>query len=733
MEWYENPRIFYDWIRYGEDLTPEYARWVVQKTLDVHADTLSFCVVVGGYALWNSEVTPKYDRIGDMDLIGELARLCRENDLRFVPWWLATATGGVERVLQEHPSWQLVGPSVDGKPGRRQNYICYNSPYRELIYEEVREVVANYQVDGIYFDQLPISCYCPWCKAKFERLHGRPMPVVPNEFFVYNSPAGLPSMLKEFRDESVRSFCAGIRRIIDEVNPKVCYAQNWVRNVQSHLAIGSADVLLPEFYQRNDLIPLGLRHRLTKTYFNDGPIWGNVRHSVKHDARHHPLRGTKMLLVDCVANLAAPLMLDLCAMDFDATGTEELAETFDHIRSMQEAQVGAEPVRYAALLHSYNTHRLYSDRFENAFEGMYRLLFENHIPCEIVNEAGVQSGKLDGYKVLVMPDVVSLAHETVTAIHYAVDDGLGLVATYMTGFADSGGRQRQQPALADIFGFQVQDTVAYDTSTGITSDPVLKLPDIDGSMFYYGSARAEHPLVQEMKKSATDFHGFPQNPSNNSSEPISVSSVANKGLPENGLFGFQGGFVICHTGPDSHVIADIHTIDQVRLNSRPYNRRGHYPGPARWPLAVAREYGNARVAYFAIQAEEERRRAHAPELDALMTRAVLWAGGEPPLEALDCPRSVEVRLFHNQERQAFHIMLVNLTTNSLVNVSGGPAVVRYVTPHKGLRLLLRTDKKITSVHSQMGSEVHHEVKDDGVEIQIPLLDLYDSLLIEYQS
>jgi hypothetical protein len=368
---------------------------------------------------------------------------------------------------------------------------------------------------------------------------------------------------------------------------------------------------------------------------------------------------------------------------------------------MQEAQVGAEPVRYAALLHSYNTHRLYSDRFENAFEGMYRLLFENHIPCEIVNETGIQSGKLDGYKVLVMPDVVSLAHETVTAIRNAVDDGLGLVATYMTGFADSGGRQRQQPALADIFGFQVQDTVAYDTSAGITSDPILKLPDIDGSMFYYGSARAEHPLAQ--------------------------------GLPENGLFGFQGGFVICHTGPDSHVIADIHTIDQVRLNSRPYNRRGHYPGPARWPLAVVREYGNARAAYFAIQAEEERRRAHAPELDALMTRAVLWAGGEPPLEALDCPRSVEVRLFHNQKRQAFHIMLVNLTTNPLVSVSGGPAVVRYVTPHKGLRLLLRSDKKITNVHSQMGSEVHHEIKDGGVEIQIPLLDLYDSLLIEYQS
>ena len=45
------------------------------------------------------------------------------------------------------------------------------------------------------------------------------------------------------------------------------------------------------------------------------------------------------------------------------------------------------------------------------------------------------------------------------------------------------------------------------------------------------------------------------------------------------------------TAADAQVIADIHTLDQVHLNARPYNRRGHYPGPARWPLALVREYG----------------------------------------------------------------------------------------------------------------------------------------------
>ena len=699
MAWYEHPTIFYDWVRYGEDLTPEYARWLVQKTLDVHADTLAFCVVVGGYALWNSQVTPKYHHLGDMDLIGELARLCREHDLHFVPWWLATATGGVRRILEEHPSWQLVGPPVDGKPGERYNYVCYNSPYRELIYEEVREILTNYEVDGIYFDQLPVSCYCPWCQAKFERCYSRPMPVVPHEFLVYVSPAGFPPELKAFRDESVRSFCAGIRQIIHEGKPEVCYAQNWVQNWQARLVRGLVDVVLPEFYQKNDLIPLGLRHRLTKTYFDHGPVWGNVRHSVRHDARHFPVRSTQMLLADCVANLTAPLLLDLCAMDFDATGVEELAQTFDHIRAMQKFQADAEPVRYAALLHSFPSHRLYSDRFEEAFEGLYRLLFESHIPFEIVNEAGVQRGELADYKVLVIPDAVALDDGTVVAIHQAVDNGLGLVATYMTGLYDANGHKRPQPALADILGFELQDVTAYDTPEGIASDPVLALPDMDGQIFHYGSARATHPLAH--------------------------------GLPEKGLFSFQGGYIVCSPAADTQIIADIHSIDQVRLNSRPYNRRGHYPGQARWPLALVRERDKARVAYFAAQAEAEWRRAHAPEIDSLLVRAILWAGGPPPLETPDCPRTVEVRLFYSKKRRASHIMLINLTTNPLIRIGIDPAVVRYITPHKGVCLTLHSEAKVSAVRSLIGTEVHLQEESGMVHLELPILDLYDSIVVEY--
>ena len=700
MSWYERATIFYDWVRYGEDLTAEYPRHVVQKALDLHTDTLAFCVQLGGYALWPSRVTPKYGRLGEMDLIGELAHLCRDRGLHFVPWWLGTALG-VERVLREHPSWQLVGPPTEARPQARHNYVCYNTPYRQLLYEEVREVLANYEVDGIYFDQLPGSCYCECCRGKFQRLYGKPMPIVPDEFFVYNTAAGLPPELREFRDAGVREFCAGIRGIVDEVRPAVCYAQNWVRNQQAYLGVGLADVLLPEFYQSDDLIGLGLKHRLTKAYFDDGPIWGNVRHSVRHDARHHPLRGTRMLLAECVANHSSPVLLDLCAMDFDPAGREELAETFDHVRAMQESLQDALPVRYAALLHSRKSHELCGNRFDEAFEGMYRLLLEHHVPFEIVTEDGVQRRSGKEYAAMVIPDAVSLADETVRAISEAVDGGMGLVASHMTGFLDCEGRGRDRPALAELLGIEVERLVACEPRKPEARDPVLQLPGVaDEPVLHYGSVREKHVLARPPAESA--------------------------------LFHFHGGFAVFSCAPDCQIAADVHEPDRQRLCSRPFNRPGIFPGPARWPLVVTRRRGRARLVYLAAQADATRLRANAPELEALMLRAVLWAGGSPPLEAPDCPRSVEVRLFHDEKGKTLQLLLVNLTTNPLVRPPGSCGVIRYVTPHKCLRLALRTGKKVKAASSLVGAEVHYAIERETVFLEVPLLDLYESILLEYE-
>ena len=701
--WYETSRIFYDWIRIGEDLDKDYAKHLVQKTKDLNCNTLAFCVSVYGYALWDSEVSPKYDRIGKMDLIAELATLCRKNDLYFVPWWLGTSMGA-GRVLEEHPGWIVHGPPIGGKPGREFNYICYNTPYRDLIYQEVEEILTRYDVDGIYFDQLPGSCYCPSCQEKFKSLYGRFMPVVEDEFilaFNHNIPASrYPALLNEFRENSIKGFCAGIRKIIDENQPGTAYVQNWIKNHHANLGVDLVDVVLPEFYQKDDLVALGMKHRITKIYFENGAIWGNVRHSVKHDSRHFPVKGTQMLLMDCVANHSAPLMLDLCAMDFDATGKEELGQTFADIEKFYDFNDMGEEVFYATLLHSLTSYKQDPVGYMKDFEGIYRLLFEAHIPFNLITEDGIQQGDLDKTRVLIIPNAAYLAGKTAETIKKAVDQGMGLLATHMTGYKEPNGSMREKPILSDVFGYELLDIqTPYSTAT-LSRHPDLKVSDIDRGYFYYASARQDHSITSE--------------------------------LDEDSYFSFWGSFAAIKPFADATVIGDIHLPDHARLSAGKYNRRGVFPGPAHWPLAIVRQYGKGKTAYFVPQADEIQRRVYAPEYTRILEKTIHWAGGPAILGTPDIPPPVEIRIFHNPSKKQYTILMINHTTSPLVRgMHESIGVIRYIVPHKLLEFEFSPGIIPADIKDFDGNSVPFKIVDDKVQITIPELDSYHGIILKY--
>ena len=701
--WYETARIFYDWIRIGEDLDKDYARHLVQKTKDLNCNTLAFCVSVYGYALWDSDVSPKYDRIGNMDLIAELATLCKKNDLYFVPWWLGTSMGA-GRVLEEHPGWIVQGPQINGQPGRQFNYICYNTPYRDLIYEEVREILTLYDVDGIYFDQLPGSCYCPSCQEKFKNLYSKSMPVIEDEFvlaFNHSIPSSqYPKLLNEFRENSIKGFCAGIRKIIDENQPGTAYVQNWIKNHHARLGVDLVDVVLPEFYQKDDLVALGMKHRITKIYFENGAIWGNVRHSVKHDARHFPVEGTQMLLMDCVANHSAPLILDLCAMDFDATGKEQLGQTFADIEKFYDLNDKGEEVYYATILHSLPSYLQDPSEYMKDFEGIYRLLFEAHIPFNIISEKGIQQGDLDQTRVLIIPNAAYLADKTAEAIERAVNQGMGLLVTYMTGYKEANGSLREKPILSEMLGYKLLDIRTPYSQETLSRHPDLKVSDIDRGYFYYASARQDHAITSEIDKDS--------------------------------YFSFWGNFAAIKPAPGATVIGDIHIPDHARLSAEEYNRRGVFPGPALWPLAVVRQYGKGKTAYFVPQADEIQRRVYAPEYTRLLEETIHWVGGPSILETPGIPPPVEIRIFHNPIKKQYTVLIINHTTSPLVRGKyESIGVIRYIVPHKLLEFEFNPGVIPADISDFDGNSVPFKIVDDGVQITIPELESYQGIILKY--
>lgn len=60
--------------------------------------------------------------------------------------------------------------------------VCPNSPYCERALSELRELVGNYDFDGIFLDMTfwPYVCYCPHCSERFRREHNAEPPRIVN-------------------------------------------------------------------------------------------------------------------------------------------------------------------------------------------------------------------------------------------------------------------------------------------------------------------------------------------------------------------------------------------------------------------------------------------------------------------------------------------------------------------------------------------------------------------------
>src|SRR5262249_32390412 len=83
--------------------------------------------------------------------------------------------------------------------------------------------------------------------------------------------------------------------------------------------------------------------------------------------------------------------------------------------------------------------------------GAFRALFEAHLPLRILSEYDLEDAKLQGIRVLVLPDVRVLSERSSEVVRRFVKAGGGLVATCDTGLYDQALKRSPNFSLADVF------------------------------------------------------------------------------------------------------------------------------------------------------------------------------------------------------------------------------------------------------------------------------------------
>jgi hypothetical protein len=705
MAWYERCLALSRWPLHGRSMTEEYVAETLKIAQDLHTDALLFGVQLGGYVCYPSKVSPCIPGL-KIDVLRQLVSQSHQIGLKIVPWWLGTVPGCAYEALQ-HPDWVQKGPDggwVDPNYAR----MCYNSPYRDYLFAQVREVVRNYEVDGIYFDQLPSACYCSYCQEKFERQYGVPMSIDPqakvtDPWFVLSNP-GLPQaeLLEEFQQESVRSFCANIRRIIDETRPGVVYIQCYLSGVRAELGEPYVDVFLPELYVHSDvpLYGLSMSNRLTGAYGRK-PVWNFIRHAVSHDARVNPAIQTITCFGDWLADGCVPVLEELGAIDDNRNGYQELQIACQQTKLVQEALGGSQPLRYCALLHSKASERHYRSDHTESFAGFYHLLVEQHIPFEVITERMVGDGELGEYKALILPNAVCLSDGTVEKIVDFVEGGGGLVMTFLSGHCDEDGQRKHRNRLAELAGYDFVGVVSREQGKVVipSIDAQVPIPSVDvkprvhALMFHYARVTGNHAVGEAAARS---------------------------------LLWFTGGYVetTCSQGCD--VVARVLAMDQGRVNMEAFNRRGLFPGQETWPFILTRET-KGRAAFITGQVGPEWRRIECPQIDLLLAGAIRWVGRDAlPFEVANCPGSVKVSGRQDSAQGILTLVLANLTTNP---TSYG--VIKYVVPVRDIGVRLRVgSRSVRSVRSVTGTQIGYRRDGEWLALDVPKLEAFEGIVVE---
>ena len=340
------------------------------------------------------------------------------------------------------------------------------------------------------------------------------------------------------------------------------------------------------------------------------------------------------------------------------------------------------------------------------------------MPVEVITEQGVQQGDLDGFKVLIVPDAVCLADETIAADRAIRRSRRRPGCHLPLGRAGSGREyQGQRRTGRELTGVRPLKLVAYDAELTYPSrETMVNIPSIDVSpgkaYFRYARPAEGHPAIG--------------------------------GLSDE-LLAFRAGYVEALYANDTDTAIWMLETDQAKINMNPYNRRGLFPAEPLCPLVTTREPAG-RVVYVAATLGPERSRMESYELDKLIGNLVVWAAGsEPPLAAEELPPAVQ---FSSTERDdgAVIVTVTNHATNPVR--TGGPSIaaigeagdilqtthpitagsIRWIAHMNQIRFSVRAAGRRT-IESATGTARLLEQKDGWVSIELPRLGPGDCVVL----
>ncbi|MEY8355857.1 hypothetical protein AALB39_21200 [Lachnospiraceae bacterium 54-53] len=411
------------------------------------------------------------------DFLKEVVAKCHDNGIRVIARFDFSKTH--EIFYKSNPSWY--SRKKDGSPVRYHDTVatCVNGEYqRKRSLEIIKEVLENYEVDGIFFNMFGYItfdysgnhvgiCQCENCKSRFYEMYGEELPEEENEadpvFEKYQA----------FKSITVNEILTDIHHLTKSVSPDIAvstYAFHGIDIIRNE-SNSAVDRPLP-FWIYNSSDNVGL----IEGSFDDKIISNCVINAV--DLPYRFMGVSKYLTqIRLYENMAAGSGLDWCIIG-----------NFDDYPDYENLNVVREVFQYHKTYESYYGHFKHTakvmlvhdgDRrsLNKEYRGIFRMLKEEHIPFRIVdvNTLEDKGELLDDYDLILLPAVKRLP----AAAREVLADTTACVAGSGLALAKDGA------LVEELFGVRLKERITDVRGTYLLTEPKSVFSDFEQKQWVF--------------------------------------------------------------------------------------------------------------------------------------------------------------------------------------------------------------------------------------------------------
>ncbi|MBI4602526.1 MAG: hypothetical protein HY721_11255 [Planctomycetes bacterium] len=539
-------------------------------------------------------------------------------------------------LVRAHPEWMRVRP--DGTQDPKPNFANFRSGHAAWLLAQLEHLAREYRADGFWLDgyaPVHLHTYDEATRRLFrEQAGGKELPPPPEgqaDRFPVLDPVHDP-LAREYlawHEAHFVDLAARMRDAARRGNPECAIFANHSANrtwYHPDMYMGEyplqysrvIDVSSVELYWDVPGDPL---YQQFVYAFLQG-IAGGRGASVWIQPSAHGISGVSSPVEIQLRGLeGAPW--GVAAELVESTGREEyLRLHVENVKAREEWWRRSEPVPYVGLVASEQTRRLYARGalpvyFSHAL-GAFRALLEKHLPVRVLTELDLEDVRLEGVRVLVLPNVACLSDRACEVVRRFVRAGGELVASFETSLVDAGFRRRADFALGDLFR-------ARWAATHVVGQRSENL---------YLSLEAEHaahPVV---------------------GDPAIRSKQSTAWLNPEGPPPERGDLALVASAAQVEALDGAKVLAVYRLNDPVKGRERH-------PAAIASEHGAGRVVYFPASVDKAMFFYPDAYQRALLANACRWAAREPPPLEVEGPLILTATFRRQPEKRRAVVHLLN--------------------------------------------------------------------------